>query len=99
MLTDDSDAPFITIAIKQAVFRYSCYNAYRHTKGKDGAICYAAFLSSFNVNMKYLTALLLFALMALSACTTTGTPGQHIDGVVGTVGGAFGNVSGQRPAP
>lgn len=49
--------------------------------------------------MKYLTALLMFALMALAACTTTGTPGQHIDGVVGTVGGAFGNVSGQRPAP
>ncbi|WP_161495236.1 hypothetical protein [Advenella sp. S44] len=45
-----------------------------------------------------LTSAILFALLVLTACTTTGTPGQHIDGVVGTVGGAFGNVSGQRPA-
>lgn len=47
--------------------------------------------------MKSVSALLLLVL-ALAACTTTGTPGQHIDGVVGTVGGAFGNVSGQRPS-
>ncbi len=48
--------------------------------------------------MMKLTSALLFTLLVLTACTTTGTPGQHIDGVVGTVGGAFGNVSGQRPA-
>jgi len=26
------DAPFITIAIRQTVFEYSCYNVYRHDK-------------------------------------------------------------------